>query len=306
MYTDIENQLGVKIESKKFFKAGWAGETVSLKFENSDQKYVVKAYNKDSVQNLEREWVGLNFLYQAKFPVPKPVLSNFAHEKAYILMEQIDGEDLWTVYQRSAAADQQELMTKFMRAFFDLHSLDISTLNQLLQIESTLQFIEKEISDIQNLAVQNDLQSFIPVISWLHREKEHIRPEKLSILHRDYHPWNALADDQNNVYVIDLVWCIGDYRFDLAWFCALMERGGLQDFSNAAFACYQEFHQREIYNYDYFKVLATLRWLMNVISTVKNPEIQKPGFDDFIHPLIQAGIQTIRELTRVEITFEHQ
>lgn len=304
MYTDIENQLGVKIESKKFFKAGWAGETVSLKFENSDQKYVAKAYNKDSVQDLEREWVGLNFLYQANFPVPKPVLSNFSHEKAYILMEQIDGEDLWTVYQRSTSSDQQELMRNFMQAFFDLHSLDISTLNQSPQIESTLQFIEKEIDDIHTLAVQNNLQSFFPIIRWLQREKEHILPEKLSILHRDYHPWNALADAQNKIYIIDLVWCIGDYRFDLAWFCALMERGGLQDFSNAAFAHYQEFQRGEIYNYDYFKVLATLRWLMNVISAVKNPEIQKPGFDDFIRPLIQAGIQTIRELTQVELANE--
>lgn len=306
MYTDIENKLGIKIDSMKVLKSGWAGEIVSVKFEDRSQKYVVKTYNssKNGIQNIEHEWVGLNFLYKANYPVPKPILGNFDDETPYILMEQIEGENLWTVYESASEETRQVLLNHFITVFFRLHMLDCAIAGGS-PLKDTFEFIEKELTQVETLAAENGSSHFEPIVHWLRREKSGVSDEKLSILHRDYHPWNVLVDAENDIYVVDLIWGIGDYRFDLAWLCTLMERSGFQNFSAAAFAKYQDLKAHSVENFDYFKVLATTRWLVNVTGSLKTGdnlnETRTAEFNDFIAPLIKNGLQTIYEITRVEI-----
>jgi hypothetical protein len=104
--------------------------------------------------------------------------------------------------------------------------------------------------------------------------------------------------------VIDLIWGIGDYRFDLAWTCTLMERSGFDDFSAAVLTQYKEFKQAKIDHFEYFKVLATLRWIMNVTTSLKIGnnlnQTRAAEFNDFILPLIKKGVETIHEITLLE------
>ena len=307
MYKDIENRLG-KIQDIKVLKSGWAGEIISLKFKDNTQKYVVKTYNssKNGLENIKQEWKGLNLLYNANYPVPRPIMSDFANEKPYIVMEEIEGENLWTCYETLTKEGKDQLLETFVEALFELHRLDVSIVDKELVKDSTISFIEKEIIEIKKLAEENKLEYFTQIIDWLQKEKANIIDEKLAIIHRDYHPWNVIVDNNEKIYVIDLLWGIGDYRFDLAWTCTLMERSGFDDFSQNVLEKYKELKNESINNFEYFKVFSTLRWLINVIISLKTGEnlneTRNKEFEKFICPLIQKGIRAIHEITCIQIT----
>ena len=162
MYKDIENRLDIKIEDVKVLKSGWAGEIISLKLKDNTEKYVIKTYSssKNGLQNIKQEWTGLSLLYKANYPVPKPIMSDFTNEKPYIVMEEIEGENLWTCYQNLAKEDKEQLLDRFVKVFFELHALDISIVDKELVKDSTIAFIEKEINEIKKLAEENNLEYF--------------------------------------------------------------------------------------------------------------------------------------------------
>lgn len=307
MYKEIENRLGAEIEEIKVLKSGWAGEITSFQLKGNSQRYVIKTYNnsKNGFQDIQQEWKGLNFLYKADYPVPRPIMSSITNETPYIVMEEIQGENLWDCYQNSPKEDKEKILNGFVRRFFELHKLDMSIAGEKLLKDSTVSFIEKEIDEIKKLAEENKLEYFSPIIEWLNNEKINIQENKLCIIHRDYHPWNVIVNAHGKSYVIDLLWGIGDYRFDLAWTYTLMERSGFEDFSHNIFKKYKELKNENIENFDYFKVFSTLRWLINVMISLKTGEnlneTRNEEFKSFISPLIQKGIRLIEHITKITI-----
>lgn len=308
MYEGIENKLGAKIQEAKVLKAGWAGEIISLKCKGNTQKYVIKTYNssKNGIENIKQEWKGLNLLYNVNYPVPRPIMSNFVNEKPYIVMEEVQGDNLWNCYQTLSKEDKEQLLEKFVKTFFELHALDVSIVDKELVKDTTISFIEKEIKEIKKLVEENKLEYFIQIIDWLQKEKVNIIGEKLSIIHRDYHPWNVIVDNNEKIYVIDLLWGVGDYRFDLAWTYTLMERSGFEEFSQNVLKKYEKLKNESINNFEYFKVFSTLRWLINVITSLKTGEnlneTRNKEFENFVRPLIEKGIKLLKEITGIQIT----
>lgn len=308
MYKNIENKMGAKIQDIEVLKSGWAGEIVALKFKGTTKKYIIKTYNssKNGIENIKQEWKWLKFFHDVNYPVPKPIITDFTSEIAYIVMEKIEGEILWTAYQTASTNEKDQLLENFIKVFVKLHELDISILDKKLLTYSTSYFIEKEINDIQKLVNKNNFEYFTIIIDWLIKEKVNIIGTNLSIIHRDYHPWNVIIDNNKHLYVIDFLSGVGDYRFDLAWMCTLMERSGFKDFSDHAFKKYKELKNTDINNFEYFKVLATLRWLVNVIISLKTSEnlneTKNKEFEIFIYPLIENGIKLIKEITKIQIT----
>jgi Predicted aminoglycoside phosphotransferase len=308
MYEDIENRLATKIQEIKVLKSGWAGEIISLKCKDNMQKYVVKTYNssKNGLENIKQEWKGLNLLYNANYPVPRPIISDFMNEKPYIVMEEVEGDNLWNCYQILSGEGKEQLLEKFVKAFFELHALDVSIVDKELAKNSTSSFIEKEINDIKKLAEENKLEYFNQIIDWLQKEKVNIIGQKLSIIHRDYHPWNVIVDSNEKIYVIDLLWGVGDYRFDLAWTYTLMERSGFEEFCQSVLKKYKKLKNENINNFEYFKVFSTLRWLINVLISLKTGEnlneTRNKEFENFVCPLIQKGIRSIQVITGIQIT----
>ena len=51
-----------------------------------------------------------------------------------------------------------------------------------------------------------------------------------------------------------------------------MERSGFEEFSQKVFKKYAELKNENIDNFEYFKVFSTLRWLINVIISLKTGE----------------------------------
>lgn len=302
MKINIDKISDKKISNIEVLKSGWAGELYSIKFEGDNQKYILKSYgsSEKEISDLKHEWAGINLLDNLKYPVPKPFKSDFDSEIPCILIEQIDGEDFWSIYNKSTQESKVELLNKFTKAFLELHQIKISNFNSKYLNKTTNSFIEKEINSIKKIAEENNFEFAFKVINWLNAKKEDIVQENLSILHRDYHPWNVIVDKNEDVHIIDWVWGIGDYRFDLAWTCTLMERSNFKDFSEQLYKIYQELHMKKIDNFDYFKVLATLRWLMNVEESLKTGEnlneARKLESEAFFKPLIENAIKMIVDI----------
>lgn len=307
MYEDIENKIKMQIENVEILKSGWAGEILSLTLKGSDIKYIVKTYgsSKNGFQDLKQEWKGLNILYRASYPVPKPIVSDFTNEKPYIVIGKIEGDNFWNCYQRASNQNKKKLLEGFVELFLRLHELDIYIADKRFTEDSTFDFIKEEINDIKKLIEHNNLDNFTQIIDWLQMGRVNVSPHKLSIIHRDYHPWNVIVDNNNKMYVIDLVWGIGDYRFDLAWMSTLMERSGFDDFSVTAFNKYEELKNEAISDFDYFKVLSTLRWLVNVMLSLKTGsnlnQTRNAEFENFILPLINNGKGLIQKITHINV-----
>ncbi|MFT4166954.1 MAG: phosphotransferase [Microlunatus sp.] len=84
-------------------------------------------------------------------------------------------------------------------------------------------YIEQELAQLREDSDKQ--QTLTEIVEWLEQRKEAVPCERL-ILHRDYHPWNVLIDEEERPWVIDWDWQVGDARFDLAWACMLSYRSG--------------------------------------------------------------------------------
>jgi hypothetical protein len=75
-----------------------------------------------------------------------------------------------------------------------------------------------------------------------------------------------------------------------------MERGEFESFSQEVWREYKALYGGEIPNFDYFRALASLRWLVNVslaLKTGTGNETRRAEFRDFILPLIAKGWQVV-------------
>lgn len=300
---EIEELTGEKVDSVETFKSGWAGEVLSIRCIGGDKQFIVKIYNsKSGKENIIHEWKGINMLYTAGYPVPKPIQLVENSEKTYIIIEKIVGELFWDVYKRQNETERIPLQDQFAKLLVQLHQIDIDKLpiekGQAPHLIAEISKIKQDIAEM-NLAAMNE------VVLWLEQNMQKENHTKYSFLHRDYHPWNVIIDRSGKMYVIDWGWGIGDYRFDLAWTCSLMERTEYRAFSNHLFTNYQKEINEKIENFDYFKVLVTLRWMINVMTGLKDEEAlsetKKKEFEKFIGPLIESGVQQIKEITTIAI-----
>lgn len=85
-----------------------------------------------------------------------------------------------------------------------------------------------------------------------------------------------------------------------------MERSGVEEFCQSVLKKYKKLKNENINNFEYFKVFSTLRWLINVLISLKTGEnlneTRNKEFENFVCPLIQKGIRSIQVITGIQIT----
>lgn len=297
-------------------KSGWAGSVYSFEvndYEKSELKeYIIKIYsgNEQGVEGIEKECRALKFLAKSGYNVPEYIghstlMNEF--EYPFLVMEQIKGKMFWDVYQVAEAKEKKEMVITFSRLLYDLHKKDIEITNiDKTKVES-IELIDKELEEIKEILEIYSIAQLKPIYLWLEHEKNTVVDLSPSILHRDYHPWNIIINQRNQPYVIDWVWGIGDYRFDLAWTICLLERSGFDSFAEEAFTAYKELLGKEIKNFDYFKVLSTLRWLLNVSASLISGENLRDGegqaFREFLKMPVEKACETFNEILNTEISY---
>lgn len=299
-------------------KSGWAGSIYSFSIYiknniNREQKdYIIKIYseNKKGAEDIEKECQALKFLSKSGYNVPEYIghdtlMNEFKYP--FMVMERIKGKMFWDIYQEVEIEQKREMVITFSRLLYDLHKKDIA----ITKIDKTKvkseKLIDNELEEIKEILDIYNIEKLKPIYLWLENKKHTVVDLSPSILHRDYHPWNIIINQRNQPYVIDWVWGIGDYRFDLAWTICLLERGGLDSFAEEVLTAYKEILGKEINNFDYFKVLSTLRWLLNVsaslISGENLREGQRQAFSEFLKTPIRKACETFNEIANTEIRY---
>lgn len=311
----ISDNNGLNIQAMKKLKSGWAGDIYSFHLTNIDKtidkNLILKIYSatETGIYSIEKESTALRKLYCKGFPVPQLFYSDTSLKylnRPFIIMEAIQGDLLWDAYINADESQKACLEKTFAGLLFELHSIDVRVIEPDFKPENTSVLINSELQEIKNMIDNLNLYKLNAVYQWLAYNKKTIHNLKPAILHRDYHPWNIIGNQNGFYYVIDWVWGIGDYRFDLAWTVTLMERSGFEEFSKKTFEAYSALCKNSIENFEYFKVLATLRWLLNVTSSIKSGtnlrEGTKDEFESFLQVPIKNALDMIKNITDIYVT----
>lgn len=324
---DIHNllsmHLGKKFETKEVriqditkLKSGWAGDIFSFNVGTNLQtpkKLILKIYSgtKSGVTSIEKECQALACLKKIGYSVPQLFsydVSMKEFDKPFLIMERIEGKSLWEEYTQGDNIKQVQCIRQFTKLLFELHSIEVKVIQPDFEGSQLITLIDHELEEITQIMHQYKLREFQDILQWLESEKRSIGNRKPCILHRDYHPWNVLVEESIEFYVIDWVWGIGDYRFDLAWTVTLMERSGFEQFADQVYKEYVTLLDGPIKDFNYFKVLATLRWILNVTGSIQSGENLREGevenFRSFINPLLNKATSMMQDITNISVEFQ--
>lgn len=309
------NNTGLNIQAIKRLKSGWAGDIYSFHLLSTDRaidrNLILKIYSatETGIYSIERESKALKVLRREGLPVPQLFYSDTSLKylgRPFIIMESIQGNLMWDEYTAADESRKTVLEKTFAGLLFHLHSIDVKSIAPNFKTEDTSLLIKREMKEIKKIIDTLKLHEYNDLYKWLASNEKNVQHLKPAILHRDYHPWNVIKNTDNSFYVIDWVWGIGDYRFDLAWTVSLMERSGFKQFATKTFDAYSELFKGDIENFEYFKVLATLRWLLNVTSSIKSGtnlrEGTKEEFESFLKVPTKNALDMIKDITDISVT----
>jgi aminoglycoside phosphotransferase (APT) family kinase protein len=285
---------------------GWASDvyTFTLRYEENGQSvgqnFVLKTYadTPDGKDRALKERHALFNLRADRYPVPgvaaveiDPVYLG----TPFVVMEKVDGELLWDALQTADEHKRAELIRLFVGLLVELHELGVEKLVPNAKVsEHTL--VNREVYTLRSLATHYERSEMLPVIDWLYERRKDVPTDRPVITHRDYHPWNVLLTEQGRPFVIDWGWQISDPRYDLAWTLTLLERSGYSDFRNEVLVQYEAMTGKPVEHLDYFEVLATTRWLMEVTNSLMFGINLREGSQDEFRALVADYIRHAVEL----------
>ena len=297
------------IRSLTALTGGWANSlyTVTLPPAGSEAALpatsVLKLYEPDArgSEHARREWRALTELRAVDYPVPGVLVfePDAGHlGRPFIVMEHLPGAPFWDVFEAADAVARAELTGSFAARLVTLHELDPNRLDPAAGLMGPYDYIDTELARLRRDCAESAHPALARILPWLQRRGTAVPCDRPAILHRDYHAWNVLVTGTDELWVIDWDWQIGDARFDLAWTCMLMDRSGASAFSDAVRDEYGRRSDRPLDDLDFFEVLTTPRWLLNVLPAAA----VRADFRAFLIEPVRRAREILRERTGVGVT----
>ena len=271
--------------------------------------WVLKTYapNPHGLGCAEREWRALTCLHAAGYPVPEPVVleADARHlGRPFIVMSHVPGATFWHLYEAADPGGRAALTQAFVERLVALHALDPRLLGPDAAAAGPYGYVDAEVEQVRRDS-EDSPHDLAGVVRWLEHGKHGVPCHEPALLHRDFHPWNVLVDDAGRLWVIDWDCRVGDARFDLAWTRTIMQRSGFDAFSDAVRQEYARQSDRLLEGLDYFEVLATVRWLLNVLATVESDRSAgteaQAGFRQFLAEPVRRAQALLRRRTGVGV-----
>lgn len=259
-------------------------------------------------EHARHEWNALVRLHRERCAVPpphfvEPDMTAFACP--VVAMDYIPGESLWSTLQETPGSQRTRLLGEFVRTLVALHRIQPSTLRRPAPEGEPLDSLGQEISEIRRDCEGLHAPGMVGVADWLQENRKSVHPATDVIQHRDYHPWNVLVGPDRDLWFVDWNWGVGDPRFDVAWTCSLLARSGYDDISTFVKNDYVRQSGNPLESSSYFEVLATIRWMLNVLlpsrSDAPKGDAALQDFRDFLVGPIEQAVRTIRTNTGLHI-----
>ena len=275
-YPDRINQAVSEVED---ITSGWEAELYSFVVEYEEggrtlrEERVARVYHGNvATQKAVEEFKVISGLAGVGFPVPD--VFHLETDGAllggpFIIMERVRGKSLSEAYHTSDEEEAKNLMAEFTRIWVDLHNLDGASLFPEDFPRGDTQDYLDELLVLANRRIEETGIGWLrPVIEWLEERRSGVTPERLSILHQDYHTENVMLRDDGSLVVLDWTAAMaGDYRADLAWTVLLMSTYDDPAFREIILKSYEEASGREIRDIEFFDVLSIGRRIMDVSSS---------------------------------------
>lgn len=243
------------------------------------EERVIRLYPGDfAAEKATKEFNVMSRLFNAGYPVPEV----FYHEtnertlgKPFLIMERIRGHNMTDDLLKGSEEERDSLMSIFTKLLVDLHNLDGTRLFPGDHFAGdTTGYVNKVLKRGKRDIDRHDISWLGPLLDWLDEHKTGVSPERLSIVHGDFHTNNIMLREDGSPVVID--WgaaAAGDCRADLAWTILLMSTYSDPGLRKVILEEYQEISGREVRDFEFFDVMAIFRRLRDVsVSFTGGPE----------------------------------
>ena len=230
----------------------------------------------DAIEKSQREFEGLQHLYDQRYPVPRVYAIQREHspfELPFILIENIPGETLWPVLDRAEPERAAALLSQFCELFAQLHNLDwrpFTPGNESEQQPAPYEFVDRYFAMVQNAAAAfPDLAPFLPIMLWLEERRSLVPCHRPSPIHWDFHPGNLILRPDGGMSVIDWTQIqVSDPRFDLGWTLLLAGAYSGDQVRNLILREYQRFASLQIEQLAFFEVANAVKRIGSVLISL--------------------------------------
>ena len=279
------DRSSVNIKNLRNITSGWETEIQAFDLVWKDngvdhlQKLVVRIYpGKNATYKAEKEAKFMRGVLELGYPVPVVYIveTDDSHlGQPFMIMDRIEGctlDDKWH-------EDFERWMTVFLQLFVNLHQLDWRRMHpkpDSILTDDPYHYINVTLSDLEEQLTRFGKPELAPVIDWMRERVAQVPCTQLSIVHRDFHSFNLLVDEHGKPFVID--WGaagIADFRTDLAWTLLLSYAYSSRELRDQILKGYETELGREVDQIEYFEVLASLRRLVDVTSSIELGAVER-------------------------------
>jgi aminoglycoside phosphotransferase (APT) family kinase protein len=306
---------GLRVSELTNITTGWECEVFSFLLERSDDQpgeaLVLRLYaGDDRIEKCQKEFFILNQLAQIGYPVPQVYILEKDHspfDKPFIIMEKIDGRDMWQAFTDAAQGGLDSpaiiaLLRQFCELPVRLHALDWRLFAPIAPGDpgaSPFYTIDRVLDYGQGATAAYPSAGIQALVDWLAARRETLACDRPALVHFDYHPGNLLVRADGSAVVIDwTATTIFDPRMDLGWTLLLTAIYAGPDLRNAFLTGYERLSGRRVEQVEVFEVIACLRRMIDILVSVRmGPEKlgMRPGVEALMKQ--QAGpLQKVYDL----------
>jgi len=223
------------------------------------------------------EFNSMQKLHRADYPVPRVFLletDNSPVDRPFIMMEFVQGDDMWDLLDKASAEKQTELIDQFCRLFVQLHTMDWRKFDDSLPVSDPYFFIDRWLNEVCRVLENFPEVDASPFLDWVTARRTHLACARPSPVHQDFHPGNILVSVNDGATVIDWTgFDVTDPRFDLAWTLVLAHAYGWPGSRNQILQGYERNAGKPVEEIETFEVIACARRLLDLtISLTQGAE----------------------------------
>ena len=282
---------GVRVTALAHISEGWESDMYSFTVESGPagarqrEDLILRIYPGDDAHvKSAREYRGMSLLHKAGYPVPKVLVlerEGSPFGRPFVIMERIQGRQLWPLWFRSPEDKQKELLTLFCGLLVQLHSLEWrpfgyaqgQPLGQHVAPHNTRNpyaLVDRELGRMRPYLERFPVAGFLPSVEWLMERRGSVPCEQPSVVHWDYHPANIILRDDGSAAVLDWTQVdVSDSRFDLAWTLLLVSTYEDAVWHGCILHEYERLAGAKVEQLAFFEVFACLKRLYSVAASLR-------------------------------------